>query len=321
MSGSNNVINQLKHWLMPEDCAGSADSAVYSGNLLASLLTMAWFVEARDPYTGGHLWRVSRYARLLADSVGFGNTDATRISIGGFLHDLGKVGVPDAILRKPDHLTDDEYAIIKTHPDIGLRMLSGHPLAGLVRDAVLLHHERPDGLGYPQGLAGSEIPDMARIVGICDAFDAMTSNRPYRTGMPRDSAIKIIRAWSGKQFDAHFAEVFTSLGESGRLDHVMGHSDDGIPLQSCPMCGPTLVIKCEHHAGEHIYCRNCGGEFVLESKNNVLVANPTGKQGSAANLEPEVDVALIARMVRTLVAALPVADLMKASATPHENGR
>ncbi|TBR12585.1 MAG: HD-GYP domain-containing protein [Rugosibacter sp.] len=314
-----NVFKQLSHWLTPEDCGEPADIAVHSGNLLASLLTMAWFVEARDPYTGGHLWRVSRYARLLAESTGFGNADAARISLGGFLHDLGKVGVPDAILRKPDRLTDDEYAVIKTHPDIGMRMLSGHPLAGLVSDAVLLHHERPDELGYPQGLAGSEIPDMARIVGICDAFDAMTSHRPYRAGMPRDKAIEIIREFSGKQFDAHFSEIFITLGESGSLDHVMGHSDEGIPLRSCPMCGPTLVIQREYHAGEHIYCRNCGGEFALESQDNVLVANPTGKQGNAVNLEPEVDAALIARTVRASVAALPIADLIRSSAMPLGN--
>lgn len=311
-----NVLKRLSHWLNSDDCGDPADMAVHSGNLLASLLSMAWFVEARDPYTGGHLWRVSRYARLLAESAGFDNADAARISLGGFLHDLGKVGVPDAILRKPGSLSGDEYAVIKTHPDLGFRMLSGHPLAGLISDAVLLHHERPDGLGYPRGMKGGSIPDMARIVGICDAFDAMTSHRPYRAGMPRDQALAIIREFSGKQFDAHFAAIFLRLGETGRLDHVLGHSDDGIPLQSCPMCGPTLVLRRDHHAGEHIYCRNCGGEFALESQSEGLVASATGKQGRAADLEPELDSALIARTVRTAVAALPIADLVRASSIP-----
>lgn len=308
-----NVLKQLSHWLTPDADNETVEAATHSGNLLASLLTMAWFVEARDPYTGGHLWRVSRYARLLAESAGFSDADAARIGLGGFLHDLGKVGVPDAILRKPDRLTEDEYAVIKTHPDIGLHMLSGHPLAQLVSDAVLLHHERPDGRGYPRGLAGDAIPDMPRIVGICDAFDAMSSHRPYRPGMPRDKAIAIIREFSGTQFDAHFAGVFIALGEAGRLDHVMGHSDDGIPLQSCPMCGPTLVMRHEHKEGDHLYCRNCGGEFALETQDNGLVAAPTGKQGQAVDLEPEVDTALIARTVREAVEALPVADLIRAS--------
>lgn len=314
-----NVFKQLSHWLTPDAGNQSVEAATHSSHLLASLLTMAWFVEARDPYTGGHLWRVSRYARLLAESAGFSNADAARIGLGGFLHDLGKVGVPDAILRKRDRLTADEYAVIKTHPDIGLRMLSGHPLARLVSDAVLLHHERPDGQGYPHGLAGDVIPDMARIVGICDAFDAMTSHRPYRPGMPRDKAIAIIREFRGTQFDAHFADVFIALGMAGRLDHVMGHSDDGIPLQSCPMCGPTLVIRREDNEGDHLYCRNCSGEFALKTLDNVLVAVPTGKQGQAVDLEPETDSALIARTVRAAVEALPIADLVRASAMPLGN--
>lgn len=308
-----NVIKQLHHWLAPDADNASVEASTHSSHLLASLLTMAWFVEARDPYTGGHLWRVSRYARLLAEGAGFNDADAARISLGGFLHDLGKVGVPDAILRKPSCLSVDEYAVIKTHPDIGLRMLSGHPLALLVSDAVQLHHERPDGRGYPRGLAGDAIPDTARIVGICDAFDAMTSHRPYRVGMPRDKAIAIIAEFRAAQFDAHFADVFIELGMAGDLDHVMGHSDDGIPLQSCPICGPTLVVQREHKEGDHLYCRNCGSEFVLKTH---LVAAPTGKQGQAADLEPEADRALIARVVRASVEALPIADLIRASTAP-----
>jgi DNA-directed RNA polymerase subunit M/transcription elongation factor TFIIS len=100
----------------------------------------------------------------------------------------------------------------------------------------------------------------------------------------------------------------------------MGHSDDGIPLQSCPMCGPTLVIRHDHDEGDHIYCRNCGGEFELETQGGCLVANPTGKQGQAVDLEPESDTALIARTVRAAVEALPIADLVKASAMPLSNG-
>ncbi len=315
-----NVIKQLGEWLAPNDCPEVIEPATQSGDLLASLLTMAWFVEARDPYTGGHLWRVSRYARLLAEAAGFNDADAARVSLGGFLHDLGKVGVPDAILRKPDRLTDDEYSIIKTHPSVGLRMLSGHPLARLVSDAVLLHHERPDGQGYPRGLAGAAIPAMARLVGICDAFDAMTSQRPYRAGMARDKAIAIIQEFRGCQFDAHYAGVFIALGDAGRLDHVIGHSDEGIPLQSCPMCGPTLVLRREQRVGDHLYCRNCTGEFVLETQAGKLRATATGKQGQASDLEPQADSALVARTVRAAVAALPVADLLGPSAAPLRLG-
>lgn len=320
--GIMNPYQQLRHWLAANAGHAEHDQAgagTLASDLLASLLNMAWFVEARDPYTGGHLWRVSRYARMLAESAGFSDADAARIGLGGFLHDLGKVGVPDAILRKPASLSEDEYAVIKTHPDIGMRMLSGHPLRQLVSDAVLLHHERPDGLGYPRGLSGAAFPAMARIVGICDAFDAMTSHRPYRPGMPRDRALGIIRELRHAQFDARLADIFIALGETGQLDQVIGHSDDGIPLQSCPMCGSPLVVRREDKDGTPLFCRNCGEGFVLKHQDGGLVAHPTGKQGSAADLEPETDIALIARTVRAAVQALPVADLLKISAIPIGN--
>jgi hypothetical protein len=304
-----NTFQQLRHWLGPWVPTGSTDVATHSSQLLASLLTMAWFVEARDPYTGGHLWRVSRYAYLLAGRARLSDGEAARIGLGGFLHDLGKVGVPDATLRKTAGLTDEEYAVVKTHPHMGARMLAGHPLAPLVNDAVLLHHERPDGEGYPHGLSGDSIPEMARIVGICDAFDAMTSHRPYRPGMPRDMALAIIAKYSGTQFDTRYARIFSDLGVAGQLDHVIGHSDDGIPLECCPMCGPTLVILSQHKKGDHVYCRNCSSEFHLNERENGLAAVPTGRRGSAADLEPETDTALIARTVRAAVAAMPMIDL------------
>ena len=273
--------------------------------LLASLLSMAWFVEARDPYTAGHLWRVSRYAQLLAEALGLGPAQTARIGLGGFLHDLGKIGVPDAILRKPDRLTDEEYAVMKTHPAMGARMLAGHPLADLVLDAVRLHHERPDGKGYPLGLAADDIPQMARIIGVCDAFDAMTSHRPYRSGMPLEKALGIIRSESGTQFDAQSAEALISLGERGDLQHVMGHSADGIPLRQCPACGPTLALTRRSASGQLLYCRNCGTEFKLTAGTDGLQATPTGGMGTPADLTPELDSDLIQETVACAVAQLP----------------
>lgn len=268
--------------------------------MLASLLVMAWVVEARDPYTGGHLWRVSRYAALLCERTGIGTEECARIAIGGFLHDLGKVGIPDAILRKPERLSDEEYAVIKTHPSVGARMLAGHPLAPLVLDAVLLHHETPDGRGYPRGLTAGHIPIAARIVGLCDAFDAMTSTRPYRAGMPIAAALAQIEAAAGRQFDAGLAAHFLELGRAGLLAHIAGHSDDGIPLQDCLMCGPTLVLRREQHSGDAVFCRNCGGAYRLEGGHDdaPLKAVPTGGRGSPAELEPLADTELIGRFVR-----------------------
>jgi len=279
------------------------DLGNHQEDLLRSLLVMAWMVEARDPYTGGHLWRVSRFARLLASELGLADNDVARISLGGFLHDLGKVGVPDQILNKKDRLTDEEYEVIKTHPDVGWRMLAGHPLAWLAESAIRAHHEMPDGKGYPRGLAGTDIPLDARI-GICDAFDAMTSTRPYRRGMPIEKALAIIAENLGAQFDLALGERFIALGKAGALDHIVGHSDAGIPLHECLMCGPTLVLRREQQTGDHVYCRSCTGEYVTALEAGQLVTKPTGKMGRPQDVEPDADNELIGRLVQESARAL-----------------
>lgn len=266
-------------------------------HLLKTLFVMASMVEARDPYTGGHLWRVSQYSRILAESGGLPPTDVARIALGGFLHDLGKIAVPDAILNKPDKLTVEEYDIIKTHPDVGHRLLADHPLAELARPAVLGHHEMPNGRGYPQGLSGSQISVDASIVGVCDAFDAMTSTRPYRKGMPAEKALGIIQANLGGQFHAVWGARFIKLGAAGHLDNILGHSESGIPLQHCPMCGPTIVVSRHHRTGDHVYCRHCGGEAEVKREGVHLSIAPTGRRGTVQDLEPEIDNSLLDDLV------------------------
>lgn len=307
------LLRKVNQWV-----SGSADNSIDNNisdshftSLLSSLMTMAWFVEARDPYTGGHLWRVSKFSELVALKAGLSKDDAARISLGGFLHDLGKVGIPDAILRKTDKLTDAEYEIIKTHPDIGFRMLSGHPLADLVKDAVLLHHERPDGRGYPQGLKAEDISDMAKVVGLCDAFDAMTSSRPYRAGMPQEKALSIIAANKGTQFDPGFADALIALGEAGELAHIIGHSDEGIPLQSCPSCGPTIVVQRESQVGDHLHCPSCTGSFALEKESNEFHLTPLNQAASAKELEPKLDTDLINRQLDHAITGLNQKTIIK----------
>ncbi|PKM45726.1 MAG: phosphohydrolase [Gammaproteobacteria bacterium HGW-Gammaproteobacteria-1] len=289
----------LQRWL-----PGKSQPPAAAEHLLQSLFVMAWMVEARDPYTGGHLWRVSQYSRLLAQDAGLPDADVARITLGGFLHDLGKISVPDAILNKPDRLTDDEYDVIKTHPEVGARLLAGHPLATLAHAAVLYHHERPDGAGYPQRLAGADVPLDARIVGICDAFDAMTSNRPYRRGMPVAQALGIIESCLDQQFDRSLGARFLTLGRTGALDHIAGHTDHGIPLQECPVCGPTIVVRRHQHDGDKVYCRHCGGEAVVGHEHGELCAIPTGRKGTARDLEPEADLDVIGELVRASTSAL-----------------
>lgn len=284
--------------------AAALDPAA-STPLLESLLGMAWVVEARDPYTGGHLWRVSRYAALLCERAGTSRAVCARVSIGAFLHDLGKVGIPDAILRKPSALSDEEQAVIQTHPELGAHLLAGHPFAHWAEDAVRSHHERPDGQGYPRGLAGAAIPHAARVVGLCDAFDAMTSARPYRPAMPVAQALERIEQDLGRQFDVPLGGHLLALGAEGLLDHIAGHSDDGIPLQHCMSCGPTLVVRREQGPGDRVYCRNCGGEYRIggSAGDRPDTVEPTGQRGAAQDLAPVANTALVQRFVRDMAVA------------------
>lgn len=200
---------------------------MHYANQMPNLRGMATTIEARTPDMLGHFWRVSQFARLLATDCGLADDDVARIELGGFLHDIGKIGVPDAVLNKADKLTAEEYDAIKIHPVVGCRLLAGHPLGELVRDAVLWHHERPDGNGYPHRLAGDAIPLDARIVGICDAFDAMTSTRPYRRGMAVGNALAIIDEYLDRQFDHHLGIRFLELGRQHALDAIVSRSGPG----------------------------------------------------------------------------------------------
>jgi len=254
--------------------------------LLKSLLIMADIIEARDPYTGGHVWRVSQYAKLLATKIGLPKDEVIQISIAAYLHDLGKVGIPDDILHKAEALTDAEYAIIKTHPSIGGRLLGGHPLAELVASAANEHHERMDGKGYPHGLRGDQISLTARIVSVVDAFDAMTSTRPYRKGMAAETALSILEKESGTQFDGELVKQLNKLGVSGDLQHILGHSADGIPIITCPHCGPVIAVPRNTKDGDIIYCRACHSELTLHQVGNTFESEMTGMTDDPRNLEP-----------------------------------
>jgi HD-GYP domain-containing protein (c-di-GMP phosphodiesterase class II) len=266
-------------------------------SLLGTLLGLSMIVEARDPYTGGHLWRVSQFSKLLAQQAGLPNHDSVLCEIGGFLHDLGKVAVPDVVLNKPDHLTDPEYAVVKTHPAVGGRLLAGHPLAKLAIEAVTDHHERPDGKGYPRGLEGEKLSKVARIVSIADAFDAMTSTRAYRQGMPINQALAIIGNGLGNQFDRELGKHFLALDSSAQLAHIVGHSEPGLPLQQCGGCGAPLALRSAQRDGDYVYCRCCGGESRLRKQGNTRTLEMTWQHGEASALAPDSDRDLIGAMV------------------------
>jgi response regulator RpfG family c-di-GMP phosphodiesterase len=254
--------------------------------LLKSLLIMADIIEARDPYTGGHVWRVSQFAKLLATKIGLLEEEVIKISVAAYLHDLGKVGIPDDILKKTDALTDAEYAIVKTHPSIGCKLLGGHPLAEMVSSAANEHHERMDGKGYPNGLCGEQLSLTARIVSIADAFDAMTSTRPYRRGMSVEQALCRLEEGAGTQFNSNLVDHMCELGRAGDLAHIVGHTADGIPIVTCPHCGPVIAIPRNTKNGDITYCRACHGKLELHQAGSTFVAEMTGMSDDPRDLEP-----------------------------------
>ncbi|HQT27363.1 MAG TPA: HD domain-containing phosphohydrolase, partial [Burkholderiales bacterium] len=172
-----------------------------------------------------------------------------------------------------------------------------HPLADLAIAAVHAHHETPDGTGYPLGLSGNQIPVDARIVGICDAFDAMTSNRPYRRGMPVEKALSIIEGNLGGQFDKAFGLKFIEIGRRGHLSGIAGYSEPGIPVQECPMCGPTIVVRKKNLSGDRVYCRHCGAEATVRLENGKVGISMTGEHGDAAALQADADIDMIDSLV------------------------
>ena len=182
-------------------------------NYLEAIETLAVALEAKDSYTRGHSNMVTAYAVAIARKMGLEPSMIQAVEIGAMMHDIGKIGVPDDILKKPGNLTADEFEIVKRHPLIGEEILKPmqHPLFTIPRQIVRWHHERLDGSGYPDGLKGDEIPLAAKITFVADAYDAMTSERPYRTGMPVETAFKELRKHAGKQFEPEIVEVLCDL--------------------------------------------------------------------------------------------------------------
>jgi putative nucleotidyltransferase with HDIG domain len=170
--------------------------------------TLANAIEEKDRYTGGHCERVMEYSMKIANELGLNEDEKNDLKFGSILHDIGKIGIPEAILHKDDKLTTDEYSIIKTHPEIGHRILKNLDFLNHSKSIVYEHHERMDGKGYPRGLKGNEIHLLARIVCVADAFDAMTSNRPYKSVMTTEKAVKELLDNAGTQFDPEIVEAF-----------------------------------------------------------------------------------------------------------------
>lgn len=242
--------------------------------LLRSLMVMGALVEARDHYTGGHLWRMSQMAKIVALKTGLSDAEVLSATVGGWLHDLGKVAVPDAILLKGGPLDAAEQAIMRRHPSIGLTVVEQHPLAGLAAEIIAHHHERWDGSGYPTGLAGEAIPRLARLAAVVDAFDAMTSVRPYRQALAEEEAIARLEQAAWGQFDGQMVAALAQAWSESRFVGIVGHHDFGRPLVLCPRCGPVMAPPASARDGDYHTCRSCLGTYRLQAVGNSFEAQP-----------------------------------------------
>lgn len=191
------------------------EEIVNHNHLMEMVTSLAGAIDAKDPYTKGHSTSVSRYAEALARAVNLPEHEVERIKIGALLHDVGKIGIPESVLKKPGKLDDDEWEIMKQHPTIGAeKVLAPNEALRDLIPIVKYHHERLDGKGYPEQLKGNEIPLAARIVSVADAYHALVSDRPYRKGMPIEKACAILKEGAGIQWDADLVRQFISIAPS-----------------------------------------------------------------------------------------------------------
>jgi putative nucleotidyltransferase with HDIG domain len=186
-------------------------------NLFSTLYAFVETIEARDPYTKQHSSRVKNYAVLIAEAMNCKQENIDILSVSGYLHDIGKIGVPDKILLKPGDLTAEEYEKIKKHPVIGANIIGHFNMWTDEQKVIKHHHERWDGGGYPDMLKGEEIPLLSRILAVADTFDALTSDRSYRHRLKDTDAVQIIKDNSGVQFDPDIVDVFLGLRQEGKI--------------------------------------------------------------------------------------------------------
>ncbi len=208
--------------------ASKAAAAIESSNLyedlkgtyIATVEALANAIEARDSYTRGHTERVYILSKILADELGWTEAELGDLKIGGILHDIGKIGVPDSILNKPGRLTAEEFEIMRTHPEKGARMIESIPFLRPALPFIKYHHERHDGKGYPYGLKGDDIPLPGRLLAVVDTIDAVTSDRPYRKGRTLAEAMEEIKSYSGTQFNPEVVEACMRAYSKGKLDSL-----------------------------------------------------------------------------------------------------
>jgi putative nucleotidyltransferase with HDIG domain len=217
--GQNDGVYLVTLFMMPLFLARRA-FCLYADvrhNYYVMLKTLTYTLEAKDDYTRGHSKRVELYAKALAREMRMTRRQIENISVAALLHDVGKIGIDESILRKPGGLSKEERYIIQKHPEISVQILQAVKLAPIVFDLIRHHHERYDGCGYPSGLAGDELPIEVFVLGVADTYDAITSTRPYSAGLTPEQARQVILDERGKQFHPKVVDVFLKAYDKGRL--------------------------------------------------------------------------------------------------------
>ena len=209
----NNMADDIEGFISKLKQAADENRELFLG----SIRMLAAAIDEKDPYTRGHSDRVAKYSVHVGRQLGLDEVDLDRLRIAALLHDVGKIGVDDRVLKKPGSLTPDEFEIMRQHPSKGANIM--RPVAQLkdMLPGIELHHEHIDGKGYPYGLKGEQIPLMARIIGVADTFDAITTNRPYQTASAANDAMEIIRRLGGSKFDVRVVEALDAAIRAGKI--------------------------------------------------------------------------------------------------------
>jgi HD-GYP domain-containing protein (c-di-GMP phosphodiesterase class II) len=252
-----------------------------------TLTALANSIELRDHYTVGHTWRVTNFSKEIARELGWSEEKLEEVQMGGVLHDVGKIAVDDAILRKPGRLLEEEFAKMKVHPERGAQLLQDiaflHPLIPY----CLYHHERYDGKGYPYGLKGEEIPSEGRIIAVADTFDAMTSNRPYRKGLDPEAAIAELEKGRGTQFDPECADALIRCYRAGRIQTILqDYYEKDEKSIACPFCSTHIHLPDNIKAGEEHECNVCHRRILIQERNGVYFGELIPQTGGPAARPP-----------------------------------
>ncbi|HOV33670.1 MAG TPA: HD domain-containing protein [Candidatus Hydrogenedens sp.] len=236
-----------------------------------TLTAIANAVELRDHYTIGHTWRVTHFSIEIAKVLGWSDDKIEEVYMGGALHDVGKIAVDDAILRKPSPLTDEEFEKMKIHPLRGADLLRDIALFQPIIPYCLYHHERYDGKGYPYGLKGKDIPPEGRLVAVADTLDAMTSNRPYRKGLEPEVAIEKIISVKDTQLDPEFVDALVEAYNAGRVHSLLQdyYKRDSRSLV-CPFCSTHIRIGENIQPNSEYICPVCGRKLLIKEAHGVF---------------------------------------------------